>query len=483
MSLTGTTGSYFEIMNLEGYIPYSTMTRISDGVLDITQFYVSSVSEESMDKAEMTLEQILLERFGQDEEAFTIVSQSVVMEAMEEVTGTLTLMLGGIAGISLLVGGIGIMNIMLVSVTERTREIGIRKAIGAGRGSILFQFLSEAVMVSLMGCGIGIVLAVVVALMIGMNYMRMTERADSMLHMLASHDGKFLERMGERDLPERLAEPGEEAEEPEEPQPEFLSPETPYETRYFSVNLNDEGAYTAADTRNIASVDDEAAIAYAEQVWESGNSTGFVDRYRYLKTEEEGGWLLIFLDCRREYAVVLSFVRNSLVASAVGLLAVFSLVLFFSRMVFRPVAESYEKQEQFITDASHELKTPLTIIDANTEVLEMENGASPWLDSIRKQTGRLASLTEQMVMLSRLDEGKRTEQMTDFSLSDSVQEAAEPFRILEKTGEKKFQLDLEPGITCHGEEAAIRSACLSVFIAGTRRETPGPAGRVSGFLL
>lgn len=305
-------------------------------------------------------------------------------------------------------------------------------------------------------CSTIAVLAVVVALMIGMNYMRMTERADSMLHMLASHDGKFPERMGERDLPERLAEPGEEAEEPEEPQPEFLSPETPYETRYFSVNLNDEGAYTAADTRNIASVDDEAAIAYAEQVWESGNSTGFVDRYRYLKTEEEEGWLLIFLDCRREYAVVLSFVRNSLVASAVGLLAVFSLVLFFSRMVFRPVAESYEKQKQFITDASHELKTPLTIIDANTEVLEMENGASPWLDSIRKQTGRLASLTEQMVMLSRLDEGKRTEQMTDFSLSDSVQEAAEPFRILEKTGEKNFQLDLEPGITCHGEETAIR---------------------------
>lgn len=149
-------------VNLEGYIPYSTMTRISDGVLDITQFYVSSVSEESMDKAEMTLEQILLERFGQDEEAFTIVSQSAVMEAMEEVTGTLTLMLGGIAGISLLVGGIGIMNIMLVSVTERTREIGIRKAIGAGRGSILFQFLTEAVMVSLMGCGIGIVLAAVI---------------------------------------------------------------------------------------------------------------------------------------------------------------------------------------------------------------------------------------------------------------------------------------------------------------------------------
>ena len=102
----------------------------------------------------------MLERFGNDEEAFTVVNQSAVMEAMENVTNTLSLMLGGIAAISLLVGGIGIMNIMLVSVTERTKEIGIRKAIGAGRGSIMMQFLIEALMVSLLGCLFGILLSV-----------------------------------------------------------------------------------------------------------------------------------------------------------------------------------------------------------------------------------------------------------------------------------------------------------------------------------
>ena len=84
------------------------------------------------------------------------------MDAVESVTDTLSLMLGGIAAISLLVGGIGIMNIMLVSVTERTREIGIRKAIGAGRGTIMLQFLIEALMLSLMGCAIGIFLSWVV---------------------------------------------------------------------------------------------------------------------------------------------------------------------------------------------------------------------------------------------------------------------------------------------------------------------------------
>lgn len=80
-----------------------------------------------------------------------------IMDTMESVTNTLSLMIGGIAAISLLVGEIGIMNIMLVSVTERTKEIGIRKAIGAGRGTIMLQFLIEALLVSMMGCMIGIV--------------------------------------------------------------------------------------------------------------------------------------------------------------------------------------------------------------------------------------------------------------------------------------------------------------------------------------
>lgn len=145
-----------ETVVLEGYIPYTTLGQIMDNVLEITQFYVSSADEDSMDLAEMKLEEILLSRFGEDEDAFSIQNQSEVLEAMEQTGNTMTMLLGGIAAISLLVGGIGIMNIMLVSVTERTREIGIRKAIGAGKGSIMMQFLMEAVIVSLSGCLAGI---------------------------------------------------------------------------------------------------------------------------------------------------------------------------------------------------------------------------------------------------------------------------------------------------------------------------------------
>lgn len=166
-SLTGNTGfvssssdddSSDTSVNLEGYIPYSTMTRIADNILDITQFYASATDTQTLDYAENALTELLLERFENDEDAFTVTDQSQIMDTMESVNNTMSLMIGGIAAISLLVGGIGIMNIMLVSVTERTREIGIRKAIGAKKGMIMLQFLIEALMVSFMGCmaGIGI---------------------------------------------------------------------------------------------------------------------------------------------------------------------------------------------------------------------------------------------------------------------------------------------------------------------------------------
>lgn len=112
-------------VQLEGYIPFSTMTRLADNVLDVTMFYASGTDEDSLEPAENALTELLMERFGEDEDAFSIVDQSEIMEAMSSVTNTMSLMIGGIAAISLLVGGIGIMNIMLVSVTERTREIGI----------------------------------------------------------------------------------------------------------------------------------------------------------------------------------------------------------------------------------------------------------------------------------------------------------------------------------------------------------------------
>ena len=145
------------------YIPYTTLLRISDSLSsDITTFYVSAEEDSDTDTAEAAITTLLLERFEEDTDAFTVSTTDILEEAMSSITSVLTILLGGIAAISLLVGGIGIMNIMLVSVTERTREIGIRKSIGASRGVILRQFLMEAVVLCMLGCLIGIFLSWVI---------------------------------------------------------------------------------------------------------------------------------------------------------------------------------------------------------------------------------------------------------------------------------------------------------------------------------
>ena len=145
---------------LIAYVPYSSLVRLASTVVpQISSFYVSAAEGCLLEDAEHTMERILMERFEEDEDAFDISSQDMLEEAMGTITSVLSVMLGGIAAISLVVGGIGIMNIMLVTVTERTREIGIRKAIGASRQTILTQFLMEAVVLCMMGCGLGIFLS------------------------------------------------------------------------------------------------------------------------------------------------------------------------------------------------------------------------------------------------------------------------------------------------------------------------------------
>jgi len=141
------------------YIPYTTAVRASETLASRVTTMLVSAAEADMNAAEVAIEEMLLERFRRDEDAFGLFNQSLMADAMDEITSMLTYLLGGVAAVSLLVGGIGIMNIMLVSVTERTKEIGVRKAIGASRWSIMLQFLVEALVICLIGGLIGVVLS------------------------------------------------------------------------------------------------------------------------------------------------------------------------------------------------------------------------------------------------------------------------------------------------------------------------------------
>lgn len=241
--------------------------------------------------------------------------------------------------------------------------------------------------------------------------------------------------------------------------PRSLSPETPYETRYFSVALSESGTLLSVNTGKIAAVSTDEAVSMAQDLSARDKTSGYLGNYKYLATATAQGRLYVFLDCTRDLDSAWDFFSTSLLVSLCGILAVFVLVLIFSRRAIRPVAESYDKQKQFITNAGHEIKTPLTIIDSCTEVIELEQGESKWTEGIRGQVKRLTALTQSLVSLARMDEGGADLPMADFSLSDAAAETLEPFVLLAENKGMGFSLDIQPGITYHGNEQTLRQLC------------------------
>ena len=239
-----------------------------------------------------------------------------------------------------------------------------------------------------------------------------------------------------------------------------ISPESQFDTRYFTVTINSKGDVENIDTSKIASVSSENAAEYAKKLWKSGKKgdgkSGFADNCKYLTVDEDGATMYIFLSCQRELSTIKTYILASVGISVFGLLVVFVMIYFFSGKILKPVSESYEKQKRFITDASHEIKTPLTIIDANTEVIEMMEGENEWTSSTRKQVARLTSLTEKLVFLSRMDEEATKLEMLEFSLSDAILDTAEPFKAVAGTKGKKLTIDVTDGILYTGDEKTIR---------------------------
>ncbi len=239
-----------------------------------------------------------------------------------------------------------------------------------------------------------------------------------------------------------------------------ISPESQFDTRYFTVTINSKGDVENIDTSKIASVSSENAAQYAKKLWKSGKKgdgkNGFSESFKYMTVGEGGSTMYIFLSCQRELSTIRTYVLASVGISVFGLVVVFIMIYFFSGKILKPVSESYEKQKRFITDASHEIKTPLTIIDANTEVIEMMEGENEWTSSTRKQVARLTSLTEKLVFLSRMDEEATKLEMLEFSLSDAILDTAEPFKAIARTKGKKLTIDVTDGILYTGDKKTIR---------------------------
>ena len=286
-----------------------------------------------------------------------------------------------------------------------------------------------------------VVLGVIIGGLNALNYRRIVNDADGLLTMLSENGGAFPAIGEDFEWPERG--------------PDYRSRELPFELRFFSVLLDGDGNALEADTDRIAAVDADAAKAHALEAWSGGKERGFIGIYRYIRREGEGGTRITFLDCGRTLAQYRSALRRSVSIAAIGMAAVFLLIVLLSGRIVRPIARSYEKQTRVISDAGHEIRTPITIIDADTEILEMDYGDNEWLTDIRQQAARLTDLTNDLIFLSRMEEQEKAT-MIDFPLSDVVGETAASFQSLALTREKRLETDVEPMLSMVGNEKQLR---------------------------
>ncbi len=286
-----------------------------------------------------------------------------------------------------------------------------------------------------------LVVLVVIECMVGfLNYRKICRDSDRILEILEENSGSFPKKFPENEM---------------EGKP-LMSVELPYESRYFSVLLDDTGETIFSDTGKIAAIDTADAIKYAQIAWERKSSKGFIDHYRYLTSASGTEVRIIFLDCRRQLDTFQNLLLTALGVTISGLLAVLILIIYLSARIVRPFSDNYEKQKRFITDAGHELKTPLTIIDADTEILEMDFGENKWLQDIQSQTKRLADLTNSLVILSRMEEGTKNAMVLEFPLSDVVEEVFQAFQASAQIHGKILTGVIVPMISIRGDEKAIR---------------------------
>ena len=185
-----------------------------------------------------------------------------------------------------------------------------------------------------------------------------------------------------------------------------------------------------------------------------GKTSGFIGSYRFLKVESNVGNLILFLNCQRELDSFESFLKNSILISFVVIVSVLILVILVSKKVIAPIQETYIKQKQFITGASHELKTPLAIISSNADVLEMEHGDSKWTNNIHNQVERLSSLVNSLVVFSRMEE-KDSVERAQFNLTEALKSRIEDFNELANFQKKYIAIDIDSGLNYYGEKDSI----------------------------
>ena len=235
-----------------------------------------------------------------------------------------------------------------------------------------------------------------------------------------------------------------------------INEETQFSTRFFTVWFDREHRIVRVNSDAVASLSGVQLESYARQVINGGGDRGWVAEYRYQLMDTDAGSTVVFVNGSMNRNMTARLLFTAFLVLLCSAAAILTLIVLFSRRAVRPIAESYEKQKQFITDANHELKTPLTLILSNLDIVESEFGRSEWLDDIRSEGERMGLLINQLVTLSRMDESEARMEATLFDLSTAAADTVSEFQTLADEHGRTLTAAIEPGVMYQGDEALVR---------------------------
>lgn len=243
------------------------------------------------------------------------------------------------------------------------------------------------------------------------------------------------------------------------PYDNVITEETRFSTRFFTVWLDKGRDVARVNTDAVSSLTREEVEEYAKQALERGRERGWLSDYRYKLQSTPSGVTIVFVNGRENQLMTSRLLFTAFLVLLGSAVLIVTLIVLISKRVVRPVAESYEKQQQFITDANHELKTPLTLILSNLDIVESEVGQNEWLDDIRSEGERMGLLINQLVTLCRMDESENRLEAAAFDLSAAVEDTVSEFQPLAAERGLSLYVWVQPGVTYVGDEMLIRRLC------------------------
>ena len=240
------------------------------------------------------------------------------------------------------------------------------------------------------------------------------------------------------------------------PYNDIITEETRFSTRFFTVWVDAAGHITHVNIDSVSSIAEEEVERFAQTALSEGTARGWVSDYRYRVVKTDGGSTLVFVNGTMNKSMSGRLLLTAFLVLLASACLILALIVIISKRAVRPVAESYEKQKQFITDANHELKTPLTLILSNLDIVEADLGKNEWLDDIRSESERMGLLINQMVTLCRMDESNSPLVLADVDLSGIVADTVSEFESLAAERQKLLAATIAPNILCRGDEALLR---------------------------